>query len=327
MTGNLMLQRLMDDSDTRVDRTFAHQLVEMLAIPVFVLDADSRVMIWNCACEHLTGVAAADVVGTRNHCRSFFGIDFPTLADVLVEGPKDDVQPLQPTRGVGQHLSAQTWYNLPGVGRRRFLAADASPIYDERGRLFAAVQTLRDITDEKMAQLALEQLATRDGLTGLANRRCFDDTLRAEWARALRQRIPLSLLMVDVDHFKAYNDANGHQGGDECLKRVAAAVASEMRTNDLVARYGGEEFAVILPNESLKGAATVAERIRTRVEQLRLPDGLPSKKHVTVSIGAATAMAGPDTSAGELVAIADAALYRAKQTGRNRISLPSDEGE
>jgi diguanylate cyclase (GGDEF)-like protein len=187
------------------------------------------------------------------------------------------------------------------------------------------VETLRDMTDEKLAQIALEQLATRDGLTGLANRRCFDETLHAEWARALRQRQPLSLLMVDVDNFKAFNDANGHLGGDECLKRIATAVASEMRANDLVARYGGEEFAVILPNQSLKGAASVAERIRTRVEQLQVPNRLAPAQRVTVSIGAATAIASPDNSASELVAIADAALYRAKHMGRNRISLPLSE--
>jgi len=214
---------------------------------------------------------------------------------------------------------------MPRVGRRRFLAADASPIFDERGRLAAVVETLRDMTDEKLAQIALEQLATRDGLTGLANRRCFDDTLHAEWSRAQRQGLPLSLLMVDVDNFKAYNDANGHLGGDECLKRIASAVAAEMRANDLVARYGGEEFAVILPNQSLKGAASVAERIRQRVEQLRVPNSLAPGQHVTVSIGAATAMAAIDNRASELVATADAALYRAKHMGRNRISLPLSE--
>jgi diguanylate cyclase (GGDEF)-like protein len=214
---------------------------------------------------------------------------------------------------------------MPRIGRRRYLAADASPIVDDLGRMTAVVETLRDLTDEKQAQIALEQLATRDGLTGLANRRCFDETLHAEWARALRQHQPLSLLMVDVDNFKAYNDAHGHLGGDECLKRIANAVASEMRTNDLVARYGGEEFAVILPNQSLKGAAIVAERIRCRVEQLQVPSRLAPNQHVTVSIGAATALASPDTDASQLVAIADAALYRAKHMGRNRISLPLTE--
>jgi diguanylate cyclase (GGDEF)-like protein/PAS domain S-box-containing protein len=323
MTGTTTLQRLLDASGAHPDRAFAHQLMEMLAIPVFVLDASSQVMIWNRACERLTGVPAAEVLGTREHWRSFFDAQRPTLADLLIEGRDGEVRQLHPRQGPGsQHLSAESWCDMPRVGRRRYLAADASPIYDERGRLSAVVQTLRDMTDEKMAQIALEQLATRDGLTGLANRRCFDDTLHAEWARALRQHQPLSLLMVDVDNFKAYNDANGHLGGDECLKRIATAVSTEMRANDLVARYGGEEFAVILPNQSLKGAACVAERIRTRVEQLQVPNRLAHKQRVTVSIGAATAIASAENSASDLVAIADAALYRAKHMGRNRISLP-----
>ena len=313
-------------ANTDPDRGFAHQLMEMLAIPAFVLDTSARVMIWNRACERLTGVAAAEVVGTREHWRSFFEEQRPTLADqLLAERGGDVAWAPRPTPGQGQHLSAENWCDMPRVGRRRYLAADASPIFDERGRLAAVVETLRDMTDEKLAQIALEQLATRDGLTGLANRRCFDDTLHAEWARALRQRQPLSLLMVDVDNFKAYNDANGHLGGDECLKRIASAVAAEMRANDLVARYGGEEFAVILPNQSLKGAASVAERIRQRVEQLRVPNSAAPGEHVTVSIGAATAIAAADNSASELVATADAALYRAKHMGRNRISLPLAE--
>jgi diguanylate cyclase (GGDEF)-like protein/PAS domain S-box-containing protein len=317
----------MDSSSANGDRAFAHQLMEMLAIPVFVLDINCRVMIWNRACERLTGVAAGEVIGTRDHWRSFFEEPQPTLADLLIQERGGEIPSIHPRPAPGQpgHLSAESWFDMPRVGRRRYLALDASPIYDERGRLTAVVETLRDMTDEKTAQIALEQLATRDGLTGLANRRCFDDTLQAEWARALRQRQPLSLLMVDVDNFKAYNDANGHIGGDECLKRIATAVASEMRANDLVARYGGEEFAVILPNQSLKGAASVAERIRTRVEQLQVPNRLAPGQHVTVSIGAATAIASHDNSACELVATADAALYRAKHMGRNRISLPISE--
>lgn len=315
--------RPMAASDAAPERTFANQLMETLAIPIFVLDASARVILWNRACERLTGVSAQEMLGSREHWRSFFDDRRPTLADLVLEQRAPGAGHAAPANDA--HLAAECWCDMPRMGRRRYLAADASAIYDERGRLTAVVETLRDLTEEKQAQIALEQLATRDGLTGLANRRCFDETLHAEWARALRQRQPLSLLMVDVDNFKAYNDANGHLGGDECLKRVATAVASEMRANDLVARYGGEEFAVILPNQSLKGAASVAERIRTRVEQLQVPNRLAPGQHVTVSIGAATALASPENSASELVATADAALYRAKHMGRNRISLPLSE--
>ncbi len=322
------------------DLGFAHQLMETLAIPVFVLDSSAHVLIWNRACERLTGVPADEIVGTNKHWHSFYDHPRPTLADLVLQNRTDEVRHIYPRHGtqpLGQplmqaasaHLSVETWCDMPRAGKRRYLAVDASPIFDQHGQVTAVVESLRDLTDEKMAQMALEKLATRDGLTGLANRRCFDDTLNAEWQRALRQQQPLSLLMVDVDNFKAYNDAHGHLGGDECLKRIATAVASEMRANDLVARYGGEEFAVILPNQSLKGAAIVAERIRRRVEQLRVPLYGPAAptllQHVTVSIGAATAIAGADNDASQLVAIADAALYRAKHLGRNRISLPLAE--
>nr|WP_307730457.1 diguanylate cyclase [Massilia violaceinigra] len=310
---------------------FAYKLMEMLAVPAFVLDKERRVIIWNRACERLTGVAAEEVLGTRDHWQSFYQEARPTLADLVVQDRGDELDSLYPQVAKSCHvagqLGAESWCDMPRFGQRRYLAVDAIPILGEHGRLEAVVQTLRDITDEKAAQVALEQLATLDGLTGLANRRCFDNTLGAEWSRALRQQQPLSLLMVDVDNFKAYNDANGHLGGDECLKRIAIAVSSEMRANDLVARYGGEEFAVILPNQSLKGAAIVAERIRCRVERLKVPNGRGDNEHVTVSIGAATAIASSDTSACQLVATADAALYRAKHMGRNRISLPATEAD
>jgi diguanylate cyclase (GGDEF)-like protein/PAS domain S-box-containing protein len=286
---------------------FANKLMELLVVPTFVLDTTGRVVIWNQACERLTRVRADEVLGTCFQWRAFYQSQRPTLADQVVQ------------RASHEKLYAEAWCDMPRMGKRLYLAVDASPILGSDGKLKAVVETLRDMTDEKTAQQVLEQLATRDGLTGLANRRCFDDTLHAEWQRALRQKSPLSLLMVDVDNFKQYNDAHGHLGGDECLKRIAATVSSEMRANDLVARYGGEEFAVILPNQALKGAAIVAERIRRRVEQLQ---GFAERQHVTVSIGAATALASHANSTAELVATADAALYRAKHMGRNRISLP-----
>ncbi len=331
MTRAHTLHGLTDSATPDRERAFAYKLLEMLAVPAFVLDKRCRVIIWNRACERLTGVPAEEVIGTQDHWSGFFKSARPTLADLVIQNRTDEIDRLYPrgdqSRSAPGQLCAESWCDMPRGGRRRYLATDASPILDDQGELEAVVQTLRDITDEKSAQMALEQLATRDGLTGLANRRCFDDTLHAEWARALRQQQPLSLLMVDVDNFKAYNDAYGHPGGDECLRRIAAAVASEMRINDLVARYGGEEFAVILPNQSLKGAAIVAERIRLRVEQLKVPNGRGQNQYVTVSIGAAMAIASNDTSAGQLVETADAALYRAKHMGRNRISLPAAEAD
>ena len=310
---------------------FAVKMMEMLVVPTFVVDAHGKIMIWNRACEQLTGVPAAEVLGGDQHWRCFYAQQRPTLADLLLAdllltergGTPHALPGQRPCRSsTGENLCAENWCDMPRTGRRRYLAVDASPIYGKHGEIIAVVETLRDITDEKRAQAALERLAMHDGLTGLANRRCFDDTLQAEWQRAQRQQLPLSLLMVDVDNFKQYNDSHGHMKGDDCLRKVAGAVASEMRSNDLVARYGGEEFAVILPNQSLKGAAIVAERIRHRVERLQLPSEHTGQLCVTVSIGAATALPGLGTEPAQLIHTADSALYRAKHLGRNRISVP-----
>jgi diguanylate cyclase (GGDEF)-like protein len=329
MTSTMTIQRVIDVAAPDPERAFADKLLEMLAVPAFVLDTQCKVMIWNRACERLTGVPGYEVIGTSDHSRLFHAVPRPTLADLVIQNRTAELDDLYPKPGRQRHvpgvLCTESWCDMPRVGRTRYLLADASPIHDEAGRLVAVVQTLRDMTEDKTAQLALEKLATHDGLTGLANRRYFDEAMRTEWARAMRENQPLSLLMVDVDNFKAYNDAHGHLGGDACLQRIATAVSSEMRANDVVARYGGEEFAVILPNQALKGAAIVAERIRCRVERLHLPNEADPAQCVTVSIGAATAIVAQQTDASQLVAIADAALYRAKHMGRNRISLPLND--
>jgi diguanylate cyclase (GGDEF)-like protein len=181
---------------------------------------------------------------------------------------------------------------------------------------------------QREAQTALRALASCDGLTGLANRRMFDECLSQEWRRTERDGSPLSLLMIDIDHFKALNDVAGHQAGDDCLRLVAAAVSSEaLRPGDLAARYGGEEFGAILPNTSLDGATVVASRILAAVAALAIPH--PAAEiggFVTVSIGAAGRSAA-QASPALLVSAADAALYRAKRGGRNRVVTALTGGE
>ena len=167
----------------------------------------------------------------------------------------------------------------------------------------------------------LEALAARDGLTGLANRRAFDDMLEQEWARALRERQPLSLLMADIDHFKGYNDSNGHPAGDECLRQVAKGIAGSMRrASDHAARYGGEEFAVILPHTDAAAAAVAAEKLRAGIAQLALPHATSGvAAFVTISVGVATLIPARTSQASDLLAAADRALYEAKESGRNRV--------
>jgi diguanylate cyclase (GGDEF)-like protein len=173
------------------------------------------------------------------------------------------------------------------------------------------------------ANRKLERLASVDGLTGLANRRLFDEVINREWQRAYRENSCLGLIMLDIDHFKNYNDFYGHQAGDKCLQQVAARLANSLvRPGDVAARYGGEEFAAILPEADLEGAKTVAERIRQEIADLKVPhEKSPVAKWVTVSIGAAVAEPNGQEGSEKLIKAADEALYEAKEAGRNQVQL------
>jgi len=164
----------------------------------------------------------------------------------------------------------------------------------------------------------LRQMVFIDGLTGVANRRCFDERLQTEWRRAAREGSPLSLLMLDVDHFKRFNDRYGHQAGDDCLRRVACAIKGGLlRPGDLVARYGGEEFACILPGTDFEGALAVGAGIEHIVRGLQIEHADSDVSDaVTVSIGVSTGLPDRDSEPARLLALADAQLYRAKHSGR-----------
>jgi diguanylate cyclase (GGDEF)-like protein len=169
------------------------------------------------------------------------------------------------------------------------------------------------------ANRRLEQLSITDPLTGLANRRRLTETLEAEWRRAVRPKTPVAVAMIDIDHFKLYNDHYGHPAGDECLRRVAAVLRQHVRDTDLVARYGGEEFAFVLPNTDVAGSSDVAERVRAAVEAMREPHARAERGYVTLSIGTAAAVPSPDEPVQTLIDAADAQLYEAKRAGRNRV--------
>ena len=312
------------DWTSEAERGFAVNLMQHLVVPTFVIDTAGRVMIWNHACERLTGLAASEMIGTNEHWRGFYNAPRPCLADLIAQARINEVDIYYPEHGsiseARYGLYAENWCVMPHHGTRLYLAIDAGPIYDKKGQLIAVVETLRDMTLQKLAQAALQELANHDGLTGIANRRAFDEALKIEWRRTMRDSKPLSVLMVDVDRFKDFNDSYGHLAGDECLKQVATIMSAQMqRASDVVARYGGEEFAVILPDSSAEGAATVADRVRTAVEAARIPFSNSEFSHVTVSIGAGSVAPSALVDSWQLVSTADAALYRAKASGRNRV--------
>ncbi|HET7715631.1 MAG TPA: sensor domain-containing diguanylate cyclase [Bauldia sp.] len=192
---------------------------------------------------------------------------------------------------------------------------EVAEIDAEFTRMVARADLARKLLTDANASLGL--LATTDKLTGIANRRRFDEVLLQEWDRAGRDHRPVSLLMADIDHFKRYNDRFGHNAGDECLRHVAATInAGARRPGDIAARYGGEEFAVILPGTDAPGATERAEAIRADVADLAFADGTGSV--VTISVGVATLTPRASTKAADLIVAADRGLYRAKAAGRNR---------
>ena len=184
------------------------------------------------------------------------------------------------------------------------------------------------VLNERLAEVnqELERLSVTDSLTGLANRRCFNEFLNREWLRDQREQQPFSVIMIDIDHFKKYNDHYGHLEGDVCLQKVSWALQGALcRAGDLLARYGGEEFVAILPHTNRQGAVELAETFHSRIRELKIPHGAsPVATTVTISAGIASVHPNQSLSPSQVVAMADEALYMAKQAGRNQSVIAKD---
>ncbi len=234
------------------------------------------------------------------------------------------------------HLHRAFSYRLRDrAGHYRWMEANVAAYEDAKShRDIGYIHVIRDVSerksseeDLKIAYQALEQLATADPLTGVANRRRFDEILHREWRRAIRAESPVSLLMLDVDLFKPYNDSYGHLRGDSCLRQIAeAALDVVRRPSDLVARYGGEEFAIILAGTDSSGAQQVGEQVRELVQCRGLTHQSSPVGVVTISVGCATLVPVRGSNPTQLIEIADQALYLAKANGRNRVETACCDG-
>lgn len=214
--------------------------------------------------------------------------------------------------------------------RADFFTAEARAVFDAiADQIAGAIHLARVAGELEAANRKLEQLSMLDGLTGIANRRCFDARIAADWTRLACEGRPLALLLVDADCFKPLNDACGHLHGDECLRELARICAQFADgAEDLVARFGGEELVLLLPGRGMRAACEIAERLRQCVEALAMPHPNSAvAPHVTISVGVSAMQPGAEHAPERLISAADRALYAAKAGGRNRVvALPQAGG-
>lgn len=277
--------------------------------------------------DYLKQSAAVDLVLLDLGLSDGYGLEtfrtvrtaFPGMPLIVLSGNTDEDIALQALKAGAQDYLVKGRFDSSLLGRSIRYAIERQTQHLE---LESKTQALRQLSEQlqEMNQ-ELEQLATTDSLTRVYNRRRFDDAFLLEWNRSLREGQPLSIVMCDVDHFKAYNDTYGHPAGDRCLQQVAAAISKAgRRPADIVARYGGEEFVLALPRTDLKGATYVAEAIRTELQAANIPHATSAvSDRVTVSIGVATQIPCKEIAPSQLLEAADRALYVAKERGRDRV--------
>jgi diguanylate cyclase (GGDEF)-like protein len=299
-------------------------------VGAIVLDGEHRIVVWNSWMIRHSGLASDAVLG-----RDFYAV-YPQLRGQRVDTAIQQALYNNFPSLLSQSLNKAPFplYARPGAGagdgERLQQAVEVTPVAVEG----AARHCLIQVTDVSIAvkrekllreqAMVLRSQTFSDGLTGIANRRHFDVAIEKEQRRAKRGGLPLSLLMIDIDNFKAYNDHYGHQKGDQCLIQVAAALAAMLkRPCDLMARYGGEEFAMILPDTDVDQAMVMAEQMRLRTLELAIEHarGSDAARQVTISIGLTSQAADTPVEIEALINAADRALYRAKRHGRNRIEF------
>ncbi|QHW34088.1 PAS domain S-box protein [Paenibacillus rhizovicinus] len=299
-------------------------IIETVPSGIVVVDKDGRIVMANRMAEVMFGMGKDDIVsrGYDDIIWELYDVDGKVM-------PVEDF-PVSIAMSTGRMVSNSEYMFKRPDGKRIMMMCNCSPLFDNDGAVNSVLVALSDITGRIAIQSELQEannelkkLSSLDGLTGIFNRRYFNEQLRAEWnSHALAQE-PLSLIMLDIDYFKAYNDTYGHLGGDMCLKATAALIQSSLQEpNRFVARYGGEEFGIVLPGTPINVAAELAELLRIQVEKQEIAHANSKvSRFVTISLGVASVVPAANGSDEEsLVSAADKCLYEAKRT-RNRVAV------
>jgi diguanylate cyclase (GGDEF)-like protein/PAS domain S-box-containing protein len=291
-------------------------IVNNMAEGLLIIEADGRIQFTNPACDKHLGYQENELAG-----RAISELLNPLVAQEYLEYFARYAASPEMAHSHGTREVIIRHRNGSSV----CMDLTLTPMY-LRQPLFIGL--LHDITHHKQSEDALQRAAMVDPLTQIANRRHFDSFLEKEWQRSMRSGQPLSLVVLDVDHFKLYNDTLGHPAGDTCLQRVAAAIASHaLRPTDLAARYGGEEFVLLFAETGAETAAMMAEAIRSHIESLRIPHPRSTTSEwLTVSIGVATIHPHQLDNTESLFVAADRAMYVAKEGGRNQVQSTSTGG-
>jgi two-component system cell cycle response regulator len=284
------------------------ELFEHVPVACFTVDMEGSIREWNLAAQQLYGYTKEEVLFQPFYAKAFRGANASYIHDILQRVMQGSI-----VTGIESE-------DYDSEGNLHYVIRSVFPIRNPNREVVGAIVSAVDVTYRveyenqlKALNQKLQSLAVTDGLTGLHNHRAFQDYLEEQFQVAMRNRQPLAVILMDVDHFKQYNDTYGHQAGDEVLRQVAQILSAHVREGDFVARYGGEEFVVVLPRADSGSAVAVAERLREAVQsaEWRL-------RPVTGSFGVACIRPDMETRQ-ELIEAADQALYQAKKNGRNRV--------